>query len=62
LKQDDWSFQTSLQDEKYTGMVLEPVDSIHILVMQAIPSSSSLERTYHVVFEIKAQHLGGSRQ
>jgi hypothetical protein len=54
----DWSFQTSLMDEKYAQMVPEPVDSIRILEIQEISSSSSAERTYQVAFEIKIKGLG----
>ena len=58
----DWTLQTSLMDEKYAQMTPEPVDSIRILEIQAIPSSSSSERTYQVVFEIKVKGKGVSMQ
>jgi hypothetical protein len=61
-EQGDWSFQTSLMDEKYAQTVPEPVDSIRILEIQAIPGSSSSERTYQVVFEIKVKGKGVSMQ
>jgi hypothetical protein len=61
-EQGDWSLQTSMMDEKYAQMVPEPVDSIRILEIRAIPSSSSSERTYQVVFEIKVKGNGVSMQ
>jgi len=59
-EQSDWSFQASLMDEKYTQLVPEPVDSLHILEIQAIPGPSSSERTYQVAFEIKVKSEGVS--
>jgi hypothetical protein len=61
-EQGDWSFQTSLMDEKYAQMVPEPVDSIRLLEIQALPGSSSVERTYQVIFEIKVKGKGVSMQ
>ena len=58
----DWFVQASLMDEKYAHMVPEPVDSIHILVIQPISSSSLTEQTYHVIFEIKVNGQGVSMQ
>jgi hypothetical protein len=61
-EQGDWSFQTSLMDEKYAQMVPEPLDSLRILELQPVPGSSSSERTYQVVFEIKVKGKGVSMQ
>ena len=58
----DWALQTSLMDAKYAQMTPEPVDSIRILEIKAIPSSSSSERTYQVVFEIRVKGKGVSMQ
>jgi hypothetical protein len=58
----DWSVQASLMDKKYAQMVPEPVDSIRILEIQPILSSSLTERTYHVIFEIKVKGQGVSMQ
>ena len=58
----DWSVQASLMDEKYAQMVPEPVDSIRILEIQPISSSSVTEQTYHVIFEIKVKGQGVSMQ
>jgi hypothetical protein len=58
----DWSGQASLMDEKYAQMIHEPVDSIRLLEIQPISSSSSTERTYHVIFEIKVKGQGVSMQ
>ncbi len=57
----DWSLQASLMDEKYAQMVPEPVDSIRIVEIKAIPSSAS-ERAYQVVFEIQVKGKGVSMQ
>lgn len=61
-EQGQWSIQESLMDEKYAQMAPEPVDSIQILEIKTIPNSSSLERTYQVVFEIKVKGKGVSMQ
>ena len=58
----DWSDQASFMDEKYAHMMPEPVDSIRILEIQSIPSSSLTERTYYVKFEIKVKGQGVSMQ
>ncbi len=58
----DWSVQASLMDEKYAQMVPEPVDSIRILEIQPISSSSLTERACHVIFEIKVKGQGVSMQ
>ena len=58
----DWSVQASLMDEKYAQMVPEPVESIRILEIQPISSSSLTEQTYHVIFEIKVKGQGVSMQ
>jgi hypothetical protein len=54
----DWSGQLSMMDANYAQMAPEPVDSISILEIQPIPSSSLTERTYHVIFEIKVKGQG----
>ena len=54
----DWSAQASLMDKKYAQMVPEPVDSISILEIQPISSSSLTEQIYHVIFEIKVKGQG----
>ena len=61
-KRGDWSDQASLMDEKYAQMVPEPGDSIRIIEIQPIVDSSSTERTYHVIFEIKVKGQGVSMQ
>jgi len=58
----DWSVQLSLMDEKYGQMAPEPVDSINILEIQPISSSSLTYQTYHVIFEIKVKGQGISMQ
>ncbi len=58
----DLSVQVSLMNGKYAQMVPEPVDSIRILEIQPISSSSLTERTYHVIFEIKVKGQGVSMQ
>ena len=58
----DWALQTSLMDEKYAHMTPEPANSIHILEIKAIPSSSSSERAYQVVFDIQVKGEGVSMQ
>lgn len=56
----DWSVQTSLMDEKYAQMEPEPVDSIRILNIRPISSSSTTERIYQVIFDIKVKGPGVS--
>jgi hypothetical protein len=58
----DWSVQVSLMDEKYAQMAPEPVDSISILEIQPIASSSLTARIYLVIFEIKVKGQGISMQ
>jgi hypothetical protein len=58
----DWSTQASLMDKKYAQMAPEPLDSIRILEIQPLSVSSSTERTYHVLFEIKVKGQGVSMQ
>jgi hypothetical protein len=56
----DWSAQASFMDENYAGMEPEPVDLIRILQIQPVLSSSLIERTYHVIFEIQVKGQGVS--
>jgi hypothetical protein len=59
-EQEAWSFQASLMDKKYSQMVPEPVDFLHILDIQAVPGTSASECTYLVEFEIKVKGEGVS--
>ena len=57
--QGDWSAEASFMDEKYAGMAPEPVDSIRILEIRAL-NSTSTGRAYQVSFEIKVKGQGVS--
>jgi hypothetical protein len=61
-KQSDWPLQVSLMGVKYVQMTPEPVDSISILNIQPLPSSSKTDQTYNVTFEIKVKGQGISMQ
>ena len=56
----DWAGLNSFMDEKYGQIAPEPVDSIRIIEMQSIANSSSTDRTYYVVFDIKVKGQGVS--
>ena len=57
----DWAAEASFMDEKYAGMAPEPVDSIRILEISALNTSSTW-RAYQVLFEIKVKGQGVSMQ
>ena len=57
----DWATEASFMDEKYAGMVPEPVDSIRILEIYALNISPTW-RAYQVTFEIKVKGEGVSMQ
>jgi hypothetical protein len=55
----DWSAKQSLMDDRYAGMVPEPVDSIRILEIQRV-SSSPTKCVYSVLFDIQVKGQGVS--
>lgn len=59
-EQGNWSAQASFMDDKYAGMVPEPVASLHILQLVPLSEASSGERLYRVVFEIQVKGRGVS--
>jgi hypothetical protein len=59
-EQGDWSLQASLMDGKYTRMVPEPLDSLSVLEIQALPDPSASEKVYVVDFEIRVKGNGVS--
>jgi hypothetical protein len=54
----DWSFRASMMDERYGHITPEPVEYVRLLELQPVPDSSSPDRTYQVVFEIKVKSIG----
>ena len=56
----DWPVQASMMSANYAQMAPEPVDSISIMEIQPLSSSSLTERIYHVTFEIKVKGPGVS--
>ncbi len=58
--QGNWSAQASFMDDKYAGMVPEPVESLRLLQIEPLPGAASGERLYRVIFEIEVKGRGVS--